>query len=211
MAYLFIIPENEILHWVSLVIMPFILIFAYRKMNTGDSTITSILDSIGISKLRMRNGIGLAIIVGLAISILQLMLSESAAEIIKIFSSGKFVILMPLIFIMMLVTAGFTEEFFFRGILQTRLQVLLRSNTMAIIITAICFGLYHLPYAFLNPDWPTNGDFMAALTSSLLQGGVGGLILGWLYVKSEKNLLACVIAHSLTNTLPGMTMIHFGG
>lgn len=211
MAYLFATLEDEILHWVTLVIVPFILILAYRKASTPDQTVSSTLASIGLSKSRLRNGIGLAVLVGLGMSLLQLVMSESAGEIVKVFTSGQFLILMPLVFIMMLVTAGFTEEFFFRGILQTRLQVLLGSKTLAIVVAAFCFGLYHLPYAFLNPDWPTHGDFIAALGSALFQGGVGGLILGWLYTRSGKNLVACVVAHSLINMLPGMSMIHFGG
>ena len=215
LAYLVAAIENEFLHeflhWVTLVIIPLVLIFIYRRAIITNSTFTSTLASIGLSKSRMRSGIGLAAIVGIGCSLLQFAISESVTEMIEVFSSGKFVILMPLAFGMMLITAGFTEEFFFRGILQTRIQALLKSNVLAIVITAICFGLYHLPYAFLSPSWPSKGDFPAALASALSQGGVAGLILGWLYVRSGRNLIACVVAHSLINTLPAMTMIRFEG
>jgi len=211
MAYLFATLENEVFHWVSLVVLPLGFIFVYQRATITKSNFASTLASVGIAKSRIHNGLGLAIIMGLGISLLQVGMSESATKIVSVFFSGKFVVLMPLAFFLMLVTAGFTEEFFFRGVLQTRFQVLLGSNTLAIVLTAVCFGLYHLPYALLSPNWPTNGNFAAALASALLQGGIGGLILGWLYVRSEDNLVACAVAHSLMNTLPIMTMIRFGG
>ena len=66
----------------------------------------------------------------------------------------------------MMLTAGFTEEFFFRGFLQTRLEVLTRSRVAAVLLASICFGLYHLPYAYFNPAWPSAGDI--AVLGSLL-------------------------------------------
>lgn len=85
------------------------------------------------------------------------------------------------------------------------------SNVVAIGIASLLFALYHVPYAYLSPNWPTHGDPLQALASALIQGGVAGVLLGYLYLKSKSNLVACVIAHSLINTFPGMTIIRFGG
>ncbi len=82
---------------------------------------------------------------------------------------------------------------------------------MAVLITAILFGLYHLPYAYLNPQWPSYGEWGAAWGAALGNGIPGGLILGGLYVISRGNLLACVLLHSLINAAPAMTMIRFAG
>jgi membrane protease YdiL (CAAX protease family) len=43
------------------------------------------------------------------------------------------------------------------------------------------------------------------------QGFVGGLILGAVYERTGRNLVASVLVHSLINALPAMTMIKFGG
>lgn len=112
---------------------------------------------------------------------------------------------------MMLVTAGFTEEFFFRGYLQTRLEVLTGSAGLAILIAALFFSLYHLPYALLNPRWPSAGSLPLALGAAFANGIPGCLILGALCVKSGQYLLPCIILHSMINAAPAMTLIRFGG
>ena len=97
------------------------------------------------------------------------------------------------------------------GFLQTRLEVLTRSRVAAVILASICFGLYHLPYAYFNPAWPSAGDWGAAWISAMGQGVPGGLLLGTLYLVSRRNVLACAVLHSLINALPAMTMIRMGG
>ncbi|MBI4429371.1 MAG: CPBP family intramembrane metalloprotease [Ignavibacteriales bacterium] len=124
-------------------------------------------------------------------------------------TTGKFAYLFPLAIVLMLFTAGFTEEFFFRGFLQTRLQQLFSSNVVGVIVSSILFGIYHLPYAYLNPRWPSHGNLPEAFWSALGQGIPMGLILGTLYVRTKNNLLSCVVVHSLLNSLPAMLAIKF--
>lgn len=78
------------------------------------------------------------------------------------------------------------EEFFFRGILQTRLSQSMHSNLWSAVATAMRLGFYHLPYAYFNSRWPSHGDWGEAIASAFSQGGWGGLILGAVYVKSKK-------------------------
>ncbi len=99
----------------------------------------------------------------------------------------------------------------FRGFLQTRLTALFRSRIVGLFVSALLFGLYHVPYAYLNPNWPSYGDLGAALRSAMGQGGIGGLVLGGLYLVSRGNLLACVVLHAGINAVWVMTMIRFGG
>ncbi|MFQ5529671.1 MAG: hypothetical protein ACE5FP_04915 [Gemmatimonadota bacterium] len=42
------------------------------------------------------------------------------------------------------------------------------------------------------------------------QGVVGGLVLGTVYERAGRNLIASVVVHSLINALPAMTLIKFG-
>ena len=106
--------------------------------------------------------------------------------------------------------AGFTEEFF-RGFLQTRVEVLVGSPRAAIAIVTVMFSIYHLPYAYLNPMWPSAGDWEFAWRASLANGLPGGLVLGSLYQLSGRNLVPCIILHSMINAAPAMTLIRFGG
>ena len=209
MTYLFFSLENEFWHWVTLVIIPFLLLYSFHKLVRPSASLRWTLASIGLKKENLTAGLGWAILLGLLLSAAQLFLSRSSEAIWQIIRSGKVAYLFPLTFLMMLGLAGFTEEFFFRGILQTRLSQSLRSNLWGVVATAVLFGFYHLPYAYLNPHWPSHGDWNAAISAAFSQGGLGGLILGTVYVKSKNNLLACIIVHSLINAFPAMTMIKF--
>ncbi len=91
------------------------------------------------------------------------------------------------------------------------MEQLTRSPWVAVLIVTVAFGLYHVPYAYLNPNWPTAGDFPAALQMGLVEGGLGGIILGAAYVLWKRNLLACIVLHGMIDAVPIMTMIKFGG
>lgn len=210
LGYLFVNPENEFLHWVTLVFLPLVIIYLFQKKTLPVTSFKLSLTSVGLDRSNLKNGLSWAVLIGLALSFLQLFLSRQSNQIWQIFQSGKVLYLFPLTFLIMFFTAGLTEEFFFRGVLQTRLARLLRSNLWAVVLTSILFSFYHLPYAYLNPRWPSHGNWTAAISSALVLG-IGGLILGTVYVKTRFNLLACILVHSLINVLPGMTMIKFGG
>jgi len=208
-VYLFIHPENELMHWVTLVLLPFGLLYFYQKKTVPESSFKTGLISVGFKKGNLKKGILWAIVLGVVLSCLQLYFSESRDEIWIIVKSGKIVYMFPMVIILMLVTAGFTEEFFFRGILQTRLSGLFKSNIWGIVFTSLLFGVYHVPYAYLNPSWSSYDNLSVALQSAMFQGGIGGIILGLVYVLSKSNLLACIIVHTLINSFPAMTMIKF--
>lgn len=210
LVYLCFSLENEFLHWLSLVIVPFFGLYLYQRWMIPSWNFRASLSSVGLEKGRARNGIVWAIIIGLALSGLQLFLSRNKNQILEVLVSRKVFFLFPLSLILMLFLAGFTEEFFFRGVMQTRLQRLFRSNAAAVVVTSLLFGLYHLPYAFLNPRWPSHGNWPDAFAASFGQGVPMGLILGALYVRTKNNLVVCVVVHALINSFPGMLMIKIG-
>lgn len=210
MAYLFWRLEGEFLHWLSLVIIPLAVLSLYQRISLPSASFAVALASVGLRKGNLSRGLWWAMAVGLVLSVAQLWMSNRRDEILEILGSSKVFLLFPVTFLLMLFLAGTTEEFFFRGVLLTRLARWLKSDVWAIVLTAFLFGLYHLPYAYYNPQWPSHGRWGDALLSAFGQGGIGGVILGLVYVKSNKNLLACILTHALINTLPGMTMVHFG-
>jgi membrane protease YdiL (CAAX protease family) len=45
----------------------------------------------------------------------------------------------------------------------------------------------------------------------MVEGGLGGVILGVAYVFWKRNLLACIVLHGMIDAVPIMTIIKFGG
>ena len=154
---------------------------------------------------------GWALLAGGAVTVLQVFAGGNGAEVRALFRDGRAFYLMPLAFVMMLVFAGFTEELFFRGFLQTRLEALTGRPWVALLIASVLFAVYHLPYALLNPRWPSYGHPLAALGAAFGNGLPGGLILGGLFIWTKGRLPACIVLHSLVDVAPAMTLIHFGG
>ena len=110
--------------------------------------------------MRTPSGIGAmaAVLLGVAFSVMQAMGgSEHAQEIREVLRSGRVFVALPVALLAMMLTAGFTEEFFFRGFLQNRLEQLTSSRVAAVVLASLAFGVYHLPYAYLNPNWPSAG------------------------------------------------------
>jgi membrane protease YdiL (CAAX protease family) len=208
-GYLFWRQESEAAHWITMVMLP--LAIASLALPRGERTAARALGSLGIRRGHFKAGVIWALLGGILITAFQAFYGGQAEAVQALFRNGRALWLLPLTFLLMMGLAGFTEEVLFRGFLQTRLEKLLRSRWLAVVAAAFLFGLYHLPYAYLNPRWPSHGDWSTAWSAALGNGVPGGLILGALYVVSRGNLLACVVLHSLINVAPAMTLIHFGG
>jgi membrane protease YdiL (CAAX protease family) len=151
MAYLFAAPESELLHWLSLVAIPLVIVIALRS---GNRSLPAILASFGSRRGNLGKGVGWALLLGAAFGVVQIFLSGNSAEVQEAILTGRALYLLPLGFVLMMLLAGFTEEFFFRGFLQTRVEALFGSKWLAVLIVALLFGVYHLPYAYFNPNWP---------------------------------------------------------
>ncbi len=205
LSYLFVVQESELLHWISLVTIPLLVVVAFK--DPGTRALSTILASLGLRRGNLSRGLGWAILLGLAFSIFQAFFTSRATEIRELVVTGKALYFYPIAFVLMMMAAGFTEEFFFRGFLQTRVQALVQSKWLAVLLVALLFGVYHLPYAYFNPNWPSAGDWGAAWGAAMGNGVLGGLVLGILYVKTDRNLVACVLLHTMINAVWVMTMI----
>ena len=208
LAYLFATLESELVHWLTLVILPFViaLVFGDRPRKTSE-----VFATFGLRREGWMRGMGWALLLGAIITVLQVMLFGHRSEILAVIESGRALWLYPLTLLLMFLMAGFTEEFFFRGFLQTRVEVLVGSPWLAVVLVTFLFSLYHLPYAYLNPMWPSAGSWELAWRAALANGVPGGLILGSLYQLSGRNLVPCIVLHSMINAAPAMTLIRFGG
>lgn len=203
-------PENDAAHWATLVAIPLLALLWLRRKRGFRRGLRASLCSVGLGQPWTR-GLAWAVPLGLALSLAQLYLSRNQEAFWAPVDSGRALLLFPIAFVFLLLTAGFTEEFFFRGVLQERLTRWTGSTVAGLAIAALAFALYHFPYALRHPAWPTAGDPAAALSVSLTEGLPGGLILGISYAASGRNLGAAVVVHASIDVFPLMTMIRFGG
>jgi membrane protease YdiL (CAAX protease family) len=105
--------------------------------------------------------------------------SEKMDEILRFFKNN-----LPLI-LFTSITAGVTEELFFRGYLIPRLEILFKNTYLAILISSILFGLIHYSY----------GTLIQIIAPFFI-----GIILA-LHYQKHRNITIIIICHFLWNLL----------
>jgi membrane protease YdiL (CAAX protease family) len=204
LGYLFVHPESELLHWLSLVLLPLAGLAAVGRYASP----RALLNSIGLDWKRARNGWLSVLLFGTAFQILQFLNVRQREEILGILQQPFGVLLPVAAFGLLMVTVATTEEVFFRGVLQTRLAIYFRSDLAGLALTTIAFTLYHVPYAYLKPSWPSAGDLSQAFQLAAANGVIGGLALGVVYWRSRRNLLAPMLLHALIDLIPATRLVH---
>ena len=91
---------------------------------------------------------------------------------------------------------GFSEEFLFRGALQTRLRRLW-TPAWAVVIGALVFGIWHLGLGFDNTG---HAGLLPALASTIVNQAVIGLAFGVIFERT-RNIVAPTIVHILVDSL----------
>lgn len=124
------------------------------------------------------------------------------------FSASQIIISLPFLFLWLFVEVGLVEEFFFRGLLQNRLSVLLKSSTGAILTTALVFGLVHAPgmylrQAGLNDGLGSDPSMINSIVYCIAIQSIPGLFLGILWART-KNLWLLMGIHAMFDLLPGL-------
>jgi membrane protease YdiL (CAAX protease family) len=198
---------NEFSKWIWFVILPFVLLWA---INVRRASIKDIFRSLGFR----RQGLGKGLLLGLVSYLVVLpftffFLPEAQLQKLQeIFQEPvRALILIPICLVFSLATAAFTEEFFFRGMLQSRLSRLIGSELRSCLIIAFLFGIYHLPYAYFSASWPTHGNFPWAISNVLAEQMITGVVLGMLWMRTH-NIAAPVLFHALVNVLAIMSMLN---
>jgi len=157
-------------------------------------------------KFFSKNSFLLLVVFSISILLFQYYLGNGAKDIkTGTFNSVQLIIGLPLCLIYLIFDAGLIEEFFFRGLLQSRISVLLRSSTGGIVVSAIIFGLVHAPGLYLRGAGSEGIEeqmpfiFFAAYT--IVYMSIAGLFLGILYSKT-KCLWLVIVIHAMVDLLP---------
>jgi membrane protease YdiL (CAAX protease family) len=114
----------------------------------------------------------------------------------------------PLLAIWLFIEVGLVEEFFFRGLLQNRLGVILRSKAGAICISALIFGLVHAPGMYLRQAGVHDGlgaepSLLNSIVYCIAIQSVPGLFLGVLWERT-RNLWLLMAIHAMFDLMPGL-------
>lgn len=202
-----VIFANEFGKWLWFIALPVFFVYLLRRR---ERSLKEILKSIGLCRRNLGKALLLALLAAaVTLTVMPFFMPEAQMQKLQelMQNPSKLLLIVPLSFGMALVTAATTEEVFFRGFLQTRLAVMMRSEVRGCLVAALLFGLYHLPYAYFTTSWPTHGNLVWAISSVIVEQAVTGLILGILWYRT-RNLAAPVLFHALVNTLPIITMFN---
>ncbi len=94
-------------------------------------------------------------------------------------------------------TVGFVEEFVFRGILQNRISLHLRSRVLGLIITSSIFATMHV-FAVMSGLEITPVNVGSSLLFAFMTRLPLGIILGIVWNESE-NILGVTLIHAINN------------
>lgn len=97
-------------------------------------------------------------------------------------------------FFIQLGTVAFPEEFFYRGLMQPRLERFFADPLHGLVVATLLFGLAHFPHLLFQ-----GYTVPQALVTSLFYQGNAGLFFGVLYYKT-RNLGPLVLLHALFNS-----------
>ena len=94
--------------------------------------------------------------------------------------------------------AGVPEEFLFRGLVQTRLEALLKNPVWGLYLAAFVFGASHLP---INLSTARPDNWISAFESAFTFQLSVGFALGYAYQR-VRSLPPLMIIHTLINSAP---------
>ena len=96
---------------------------------------------------------------------------------------------------------AFVEEFFYRGVIQNRLE-LVTNQRLAILIAALLFASTHILLDIQMLRIAGEGGWSGVLYALLMQT-IGGCLLGLIFIKT-RTLWPGVVCHYLINWLPSL-------
>ncbi|MEA3500142.1 MAG: CPBP family intramembrane glutamic endopeptidase, partial [Candidatus Marinimicrobia bacterium] len=169
------------------------------------------LASMGLTSKDWKRNLWIGFIIFLALAIPNaFFVSNTGGEILSgKYSAPQVGIGLFSSFIYFFLMAGFSEEFFFRAVIQSRISYLLKSSVSGVLITSLIFGLGHIHGIMQWYPETTIGE--AFCRAFFLQTFIG-IMFGVLWERT-RNLIPCVFVHSgvdgLNNLFSIITKIGF--
>ena len=122
------------------------------------------------------------------------------------FSAFQLLVGLPLCFIWLLLEVGLVEEFFFRGLVQSRLAAAFKSEVSGIVLMSLIFGLAHAPgfifrHAGELEGLGPNPSALDSIAYSIVVLAVSGITFGVIWART-KNLFALMLVHAAGDLLP---------
>ncbi len=123
---------------------------------------------------------------------------RDSAEIVTLFQSWRILIYLPASVLFMLVAAAFWEEFLFRGVVMQSVLRITSSPPIAIFVSSLLFGTYHIPMRYLNERSPYHGELVQSVAATLDEQFMMGIALGIIVYKS-RNVWHGIWIHAIFN------------
>lgn len=121
--------------------------------------------------------------------------------------SGQQLLLgIPLLFVWDFFEVGLGEEFVFRGMIQNRLAVILRSPWGAIFLSAFIFGVVHAPGMYMRGAGIIEGlggapSLLTTISYCIAVQSVTGIFFGIIWLRT-RNLWILMGIHAVTDLVP---------
>lgn len=190
-----ILFSNGISFWLFLVVIPW-LILRRRGYRLSD---------FGLTRASLLSNLRAALLSGACFGGMMLITTPGGKYLLGLEqSAGELTAGLAVSFLVAFLFAGFHEEFFFRAILQTRISQALNSKISGLMVTTLLFSVYHLPFRLFDTGFTE--DIVHALAVCFTEGLFGGLILGFLWLRTN-NLIAPVFVHSIIDAISGYPSI----
>lgn len=115
---------------------------------------------------------------------------------------------LPLLFFWLVFEVGLVEEFFFRGLVQSRLTVITKSETGGIILSGLSFALAHAPGFYLRGGGTLDNlvqhpSIFISVGYSIIVLSVLGFFLSIIWSRT-KNLWLVMAIHAFGDLLPNL-------
>lgn len=122
------------------------------------------------------------------------------------FSAAQLAVALPLSFVWLALEAGLVEEFFFRVLLQSRIKAWCGSSAGAVGLSALWFGLAHVPGLALRGGGEIEGlgaapSLILTTAYAIATLSLAGVFLGILWDRS-RNVWLIVAVHAAIDLLP---------
>lgn len=125
-----------------------------------------------------------------------------------LYSGTQLLIAVPLLFLWLFIEVGLVEEFFFRGMLQNRLAVFLKSDMGAVCVTSLIFGIVHAPGMYFRGAGVIEGlgdspSILTVISYCIAIQSVAGFFLGIIWSRT-RNLWLVMAIHAMVDLVPNL-------